>query len=129
MSNNVCRDKDNTFKLLNKLRKNENVVVVSADNESCTVILNRTDDVNKVDLMTDEDISKGKCVETVDSTQKDLKHFQDFLYRHFYKRKYYDVVRPIFNQSARFFPFAKTHKFDTSEDINVKDWNLRPIID
>ena len=52
MSNNVCRDKDNTFKLLNKLRKNENVVVVSADNESCTVILNRTDDVNKVDLMT-----------------------------------------------------------------------------
>ena len=42
------------------------------------VILNKTDYINKVDAM----ISEGKYVkyvETVDSTHKDLKHFQDFL--------------------------------------------------
>ena len=39
MPNNVYRDKDNTFKLLNRLRKNERIVVLSADKEFCTVIL------------------------------------------------------------------------------------------
>ena len=39
MSNNVYRDKDNTFKLLNRLRKNERIVVLSADKEFYTVIL------------------------------------------------------------------------------------------
>ena len=79
--------------------------------------------------MINEGISKGKYVETVDSTHKDLKHFQDFLYRHFYKTKYYDGMRPISNQPASFFATAKTHKFDTIENINVKDLKLRPIID
>ena len=129
MSNNVYRDKDNTFRLLNRLRKNENIVVLSADKESCTVILNKTDYVNKVNEMINDGISKCKYVETVDSTHKDLKHFQDFLYRHFYKTKYYDGMRPISNQPARFFATAKTHKFDTIENINVKDLKLRPIID
>ena len=78
--------------------------------------------------MISEGISKGKYVETVDSTRKDLKHFQDFLYRYFYKTKYYDGMRPVSNQPARFFATAKTHKFDTIEDINVKDLKLRPII-
>ena len=129
VSNNVYRDKNNTFKLLNRLRKNENMVVISADKESCTVILNKTDCVNKFNAMISEGISKGKYVETVDSTHKDLKHFQDFLYRHFYKTKYYDGMRPVSNQPARFFATAKTLKFDTIEDINVKDLKLRPIID
>ena len=129
VSNNVYRDKDNTFRLLNRLRKNENIVVLSADKESCTVILNKTDYVNKVNEMINEGISKGKYIETVDSTHKDLKHFQDFLYRHFYKTTYYDGMRPISNQPARFFATAKTHKFDTAENINVKDLKLKPIID
>ena len=129
ISNKVYRDKDNTFKLLNSLRKNENIVVISADKESCTVILNETDYVNKVNAMISEGISKGKYVETVDSTHKDLKHFQDFLYRHFYRTKYYDGMRPVSNQPARFFATAKMHEFDTIEDINVKDLKLRPIID
>ena len=129
VSNNVYRDKDNTFRLLNRLRKNENIVVLSADKESCTAILNKTDYVNKVNEMINEGISKGKYVETVDSTHKDLKHFQDFLYRHFYKTKYYDGMRPISNQPARFFATPKTHKFDTIENINVKNLKLRPIID
>ena len=89
MSNNVYRDKDNAL------------VVLPADKRSCTVILNKREYVNKVNAMTDEVISKTKYVETVDSTHKDLKHFQDFLYRHFYKTIYYDGMHPISNQSAR----------------------------
>ena len=57
--------------------------------------------------MISEGISKGKYVETVDSTHKDLKHFQDFLCRHFYKTKYYDGMRPVYNQPARFLPPLK----------------------
>ena len=38
-------------------------------------------------------------------------------------------MRPVSNQLARFFGTTKTHKFDTIEDINVKDLKLRPIID
>ena len=93
------------------------------------VILNETDYVNKVNARTSEGISKDKYVQTVNNTHKDLKHFQDFLYRHFYETKYYDGMRPVSNQPARFFATAKTHKFDTIEDINVKDLNLRPITD
>ena len=93
------------------------------------VILNETDYINKVNARTSEGISKDKYVQTVNNTHKDLKHFQDFLYRHFYETKYYDGMRPVSNQPARFFATAKTHKFDTIEDINVKDLNLRPIID
>ena len=33
--------------------------------------------------MIDEGIASGKYVETSDTTQTDLKHLQDFLYRHF----------------------------------------------
>ena len=108
VSNNLYRFKDNTFKLLNRLRKNENIVVISADKESCTAILNKTDYANKVNAIIREGISKGKYVETVDSTHKDLKHLQDFLYRHFYKTKYCDGMRPVSNQPAQFFTTAKT---------------------
>ena len=56
-----------------------------------------------------------------------MRHFQDFLYRHFYKTKYYDGMRPISNQPARFFATAETRKLDSIENINVKDLKLSPI--
>ena len=43
ISKNLYRDKDNTFKLLKRLRKNENIEVISSDKESSTAILNKTD--------------------------------------------------------------------------------------
>ena len=79
--------------------------------------------------MISEGISKGKSVETVDSTHKGLKHSQDFLQRHFYKTKYFDGMPTVSNQPARFLATAKQLKFDTIEDINVKDLKLRTIID
>ena len=48
------------------MRKNENIVVISANKESCMVILNKTEYVNKVNAMISKGISKGKYVETVD---------------------------------------------------------------
>ena len=54
MSNNIYWDKDNVFKLLNRLRKTEHIVILSANNESCAVILNKTDYINKVNAMIDE---------------------------------------------------------------------------
>ena len=78
--------------------------------------------------MLNDGISQGKYVETVDNTHQDLKHFRNFLYNHFYKIEYYDKMRPISNQPARFFATAKTHKFNKIEDINIQDLKLTPII-
>ena len=48
------------------------------------------------------------------------KTFQDFLYSHVYKTKYYNGMHPVSNQPAHFFATAKTSKFDTIEDVNVE---------
>ena len=47
-------------------------------------------------------IFQGKCVGTVDSIHQDLKHFQYFLFRHFYKTEYYGKMHHFSNQSAHF---------------------------
>ena len=86
-----------------------------------TLYLQFPDNINS--RLIDESFSKGKYVETVDCTHKDLKHFQDFLYRYFYKAKYYDGM------PAGFFSTAKMLKFDTIQVTNVKYLKLRPIID
>ena len=66
-------------------------------------------------------MQQGKYIETIDSTQSDLKHFQDFLYRHFKKSEHYYQMRPVFNQPGRFFATAKTHKFTSLNYIAVKN--------
>ena len=104
---------------LNRLTKNKNIAI-SADKEPCTVILNKTDYVNKVIAMISEGISKGTYVKTVDSTHKDLKHFQDFLYRHFCKTKYYDGMRPVSNQPA---PLKRINLI-LLKILMLKIWNL-----
>ena len=38
-------------------------------------------------------------------------------------------MRPTYNQPTRFFSSAKRHKFNKTEDINIQDLQLRPIID
>ena len=43
-------------------------------------------------------MQQGKYIETIDTTQSDLKHFQDFLYRHFQVSEHYDQMRPVSNQ-------------------------------
>ena len=87
------------------------------------------DYVKKVNKMIDEGIASGKYVGTSDTTQTDLKRFQDFLYRHFKDKKCYDEMCLVLNQPVRFCATAKTQKFKSLEEINVDQLKLRPIID
>ena len=61
--------------------------MLSADNESCTVLLNKNYYVCKVDEIIDNDIAEGKYMEANGDTMWDLKRFQDFLSHPFYKGK------------------------------------------
>ena len=70
-----------------------------------------------------------KYIETTDDTCNELKRFQNFLYRHFYKHEHYEEMRPRSNQPGRFFATAKMHKFESISDITLEQLKLRPIID
>ena len=109
---------NNTYKSLSNLINNKNIVILAADKETCTVILNRTDYQNKVNNMINEGITEGKYIETVDNAHKNLRCFQDLLYRNLYKYEQYKNMRPKSNQPGRFFATAKTHKFDSANYIN-----------
>ena len=87
IAKNVYSDVDKTYKLFSNLVSNNNIDVLAADKETCTVILNRTDYQNNVNNMINEGIAEGKYIQTVDNTHKDLKCFQDFIYRNLYKHK------------------------------------------
>ena len=109
--------------------KNDKIVVVAADKGSCTVILNKSDYIRKFHNIIKEGMEQGKYIELIDTTESNLKCFQDFLYRHFKKSEQYDQMRPVSNQPGRFFAMAKTHKLTSLNDITVENLKLRPIID
>ena len=44
--------------------------------------------------MINEGIAEGIYIETVDNTHKNLKRFQDFLYRNLYKDEQYENMCP-----------------------------------
>ena len=77
----------------------------------------------------EEGMQQGKYIERIDTTQSDLNHFQDFLYKHFKRSEHYDQMRPVSNQPGRFFATAKTQKFTSLNDITVQNLKLRPIKD
>ena len=85
---------DNTDKSLSNSINNKNIVVLADDKETCTVILNRTYYQNNVINMINESIAAGIYIETVDNTHKNLKRFQDFLYRNLYKDEQYENMCP-----------------------------------
>ena len=129
ISNNIYSERDNTVKLLSPLIKNDKIVILAADKESCTIILNKSDYIMKVNNIIEEGIQQGKYIETIDTTQSNLKHFQVFLYSHFKKSEHYDQIHPVSNQPGGFFATAKTHRFTSLNDITVENLKLRPIID
>ena len=73
-------------------------------------------------------MQQGKYIEIIDTTHSDLKHFHEFFYRHFQKSEHYDQMRPVSNQTGRFFATAKTHNFTSLNVITVENLKLRPII-
>ena len=126
---NKYSEKDNTVKLLSPLIKNDKIVILAADKESCTVIFLKNDYIRKVNNTIEEGMQQGKYIETIDFTQSDLKHFRGFLFSHFKKSEHYYQMLPVSNQPGRFFATDKTHKFTSLNDIAVKNLKLRPIID
>ena len=129
ITNSIYSEKDKTVKLLSPLIKNDKIVILAADKESCTVTLNKSDYIRKVNNIIEEGMQQGKYIGTIDTTQSNLKHFLNFHYRHFKKSEYYDQMRPVSNQPGRFFATAKTHKCTSLNDITVENLKLRPIID
>ena len=79
--------------------------------------------------MINESIAEAKYTETADNTHKHLKRFQDFIYRNLYKHEQYENMRPKSNQPGGFFATAKTHKFDSVNDITLDQLKLCPVID
>ena len=69
--------------------------------------------------MIEDGITESKYIETSENTLFDLKRFQDFLFRHLYKDKDYEAMRPRSNQPGRFFATAKTHKCKSIEDLSL----------
>ena len=68
ISNNIYSEKDNRIKLLSPLIKNGNIVPLAADKESCTVILDKSDYIRKVNNIIEEGMQQGKYIETIDTT-------------------------------------------------------------
>ena len=128
-SNNIYSGKDDTVKLLSPLIKNDKIVILAADKEPCTVKVNKSDYIREVNNIIEEGMQQSKYIKTIGTTQSDLKHFHDFLYRHFKKSEHYDQMRPVSNQPYRFFATAKTHKFSSVNDVTVENLKLHPIID
>ena len=78
--------------------------------------------------MIDEGIMKGTSVGTTDNTLKALSRFQNFPSRNFHNYEHYKDMQPESNQPARLYGTAKTHKFETLEDINVVNLKFQTII-
>ena len=128
-TNKIYATKDYIYHNLRGMIRNNDIVVVKGDKDSNVVILKTSDYVTKLDTMIDDVIIKGTNVETTDSTFKELSRFQDFLYRNFQNYKRYKDMKPGSNQPARLYGTAKTHKFETLEDITIVNLKFRPVID
>ena len=79
--------------------------------------------------MIDKGIMKDIYVETTDNTLKELLRYQDLLDRNFRNFERYKDMQTDSNQPESLYGTAKTHKFETLEDIIVANLKFQPIID
>ena len=135
-----CRNAANTLKqiisenLLFKMLwsafvEADKIVILAPDQESFTAVLNKSDYIREVNNIVEDGMQQGNYIETIDTTDSDLKHFHNFLYKHLKKSEHYDQMPPVSYQPVRFFATAKTHKFTSLNDITAENLKLRPIID
>ena len=126
---NIYATKDFTYKNLKNMINNDKLAIVSGDKDSCVVIMTREDYNDKLEAMLNDGISKGIYAPTKDTTLRGLKLFQDFLCTNF-KDKYdkYEEMRPASHEPGKLYATAKTHKFNSLDDINVDNLKFRPII-
>ena len=60
---------------------NKDIVILKGNKDSSIALMNRSDYIEKIEVIIDDGIRKGIYEVTTDSTLQDLKRFQDFLYR------------------------------------------------
>ena len=118
-SRNVMTTKDYTYHNLKELIKDENVVVVPGDKDSCVIVMNKSDYVQKLQDMIDEGINRGVYTQTTNNTPKDLKTFCDFLYRNFKNHPKYQKIFPTSNQ----YDFTELQKPINSQVLTVSPYN------
>ena len=58
ISNNIYSEKNNTVKLLSPLIKNDKIVILAANKESCTVIRSKCDYIRKINNIIEEGMQK-----------------------------------------------------------------------
>ena len=71
----------------------KDLVLLNGDKDSSIVVMNRIDYNNIMQKMIDDGIKNKLHEETADNTLKDLKNFQEFLYRSFKDFENYDDMR------------------------------------
>ena len=74
-------------------------------------------------------IKNRTYAETDDTKMQDLERFQDFLHQNFKKYEHYNEMYPESNEPAKMYGTAKTHKFDSTDNIELTKLKFRPIID
>ena len=77
---NMNNTKDHTYNNLKQLIKNKNLCVLSGDKDSCVVIMNKQDYIQKLKGMLEERIKRGTYEWSTDTTNQHLETFQRFLY-------------------------------------------------
>ena len=125
---NVYSTKDYTYSNLKWLIKDDTLVVILGDKDSCVIIMDKVDYVTKMEEMIKNGIQKEVHVETEDNTLRDLKRLQDFLYQNFKNNEHYNKMYPTSHQLAQLYGTAETHKHEDIDGINVQTLNFRPVI-
>ena len=128
-TNNVYAMKYYIYHNLRNMIQNKDIVLVKGDKDSSVVIMKKSDYVFKLNTMINDGIMKGTYEETTDNKLKELSQFQDFLYRNLHNYECYKDMQPDSNQPARLYGTAKTHKFETLEDITAANLKFQPIND
>ena len=121
--------KDHTYNDLKRLIKNKNLCILSGDKDSCVIIMNKQDYIQKLEGMLDEGIKRGTYERSTDPTKHDLETLQRFLYRNFKNHSSYDKMRTKSSQPVWLYAAAKTHKFNNLDEIAVEKLKFRPIVD
>lgn len=84
-----------TISNLKDIVRDKDLVLLNVDKDSGGVLMNRTDYSSIMLKMTGHWIKNKMYEETTDNTLKDLKIFQDFLYRNIKDYENYDDMRPV----------------------------------
>ena len=91
---NIYGTRNNTYKSLKYIINELNIAVVYGDNESCVIIINRSDYFKNLQHMMDEGIENGDYIVTEDKKLEDFNLFRSFLYRSFKKYEHYEKMLP-----------------------------------